>query len=241
MKYNLLFSFLIITILANGQSTEGVIKFKHTQYFEFENMPADMPKSQTNFNKLTFNATESIYDRDADVKIEEAVAEDNRRGFMMRRMRDRTERILYTNVDKEITLEQIGFFNKEFLVSDSLAEMKWKISAGEQKEILGYTCMKAILKDTSSKQIIAFFTPQITLPLGPDKYGQLPGVILEIQSAQTHIIATEVNLGPLSKALTLPTKGDKKTRKEFEKLREEKMKEQKEMWGGGGTTIRRGN
>jgi GLPGLI family protein len=236
MRFLFLFLFLLILQSNYGQQ-QGVIKYKQTQYFEFENMPADMPKSNTEYKRMFFDETASRYEKDPDIKIEEAEPE-GQRGWMMRRFRNRSESVIYKNLEKEQILEQIGFFGKDFLVSDSISDMKWKVSAGEQKEILGYTCMKAILKDTSSNVLIAFFTPQIALPLGPDKYGQLPGVILEIQSAQTHIIATEVTLSDAPFNIDPPTKGDKKTRKEFNKLRDEKMQEQREMWGGRGGNMR---
>ena len=225
--------FLLISTFSFGQQFQGVINYKHTQYFEFENMPADAPKSQATFKRLFFTDLESLYETNMDIKIEEAEAE-GMRGMMMRRFRDRSERILHKNLDTDIMIEQMGFFGKDFLVTDTIVLQQWKISAGEQKDIAGYTCIKAILKDTSSRQIIAFFTPQIPVSTGPDFYGSLPGMILEIQSAQTHIIATEVNLQPLTKAIMPPKKGEKMNRAKFEKLRAEKTKEMREMWGNRG-------
>lgn len=214
-----------------AQVAGGTVKYKHTTYFEFENMPADMPKSQESFMRLLFNNNESLYEKDPDVVVDNTENENVPR--MFRRMRDRSNRILYKNLEKEAVSEQIGFFGKDFLVSDSIAAIRWKVSAGEQKVILGYTCMKATFKDSTTNMVV-FFTPQIPLRFGPDKYGNLPGLILEVQSAQTHIIATEIKTE--TPQITAPSKGDKMSRKEFNVLREEKMKEQREMWGN-----RRGN
>lgn len=236
MKFKL-FCFFVFAAVANVFAQQGVIKYKHTQYFEYENMPADLPKSNTTYKKLTFSDMTSRFETDPDVKVE--VAEDQgQRGWMMRRFMNAPQPIIYKDYDKEQQIEQINFFGKDFLVSDSLTPMTWKVSAGEQKDILGYTCMKATLKDTSSNLIIAFFTPQISVPVGPDRFGQLPGVILEIQSAQTHIIATEIKLQDTALAVAPPNKGDKKSRAEFNKIREEKIKEQSQMWGGRGGNMR---
>lgn len=240
MKFNFT-NFLLLLVSAFtsfqtivAQVNSGTVKYKHTTYFEFEGMPADMPKSQEAFMRLSFNTNESLYEKDPEVKVTNVENENTPR--MFRRMRDRSNKIIYKNLDSNSVLEQTGLFGKDFLVSDSIAAIKWKVSAGEQKNILGYTCMKAIYKD-SLNNIIVFFTPQIPLRFGPDKYGNLPGVILELQSAQTHIIATEVIKD--SPEIKTPTKGDKMNRKEFDKIREEKMKEQREMWGrrGGETRI----
>lgn len=227
--------FLVITgcTYISAQVNSGTVKFKHTTYFEYENMPADMPKSHDTYMTLTFNNNESLYEKDKEVKTENTENDNTPR--MFRRMRDRSNKTIYKEVNSNILLEHIEFFGKEFLVSDSIADIKWKVSAGEQKVILGFTCMKASYKD-STTNIIVFFTPQIPLRYGPDKFGNLPGIILEVQSAQMHILATDfIKNNPEIKK---PEKGDKLTRKEFDKIRNEKMQEQREMWGRRGGEVR---
>ncbi len=211
----------------------GTIKYTQTMYFEFENMPADMPKSNDAFMQLKYNTSESLYEKDPENKTQADETQDGPRRW--RRMRDRTKNIIYSNVDQSSVLEQTGLFGKDFLVSDSLKSLKWKISAGEQKNILGYICMKATFKD-SLRNLVVYFTPQIPLKFGPDKFGGLPGIVLEVQSAQLHIIATQILTE--TPVITPPSKGDKVSRKEFDKIREEKMKEQREMWGRGGNEVR---
>ena len=227
--------FMIFLVLnADAQTRTGTIKYKQTMFFEFENMPPNMPKSSDAYMQLKFNGVEALYEKDPDVKDDQSAdASDGSRRW--RRMRDRSKRILYSNTGTSSVVEQTGLMGKDFLISDSLKNLKWKISAGEQKSILGYTCMKATFKD-SLRNIAVFFTPQMPLQHGPDNFGGLPGVILEVQSAQMHILATEMIAG--TPVITPPTKGDKMTRAEFNRLREEKMKEQREMWGRGGNEVR---
>lgn len=237
MKINLILLLIMSQTLVFCQvKNEGIIKFKQTNYLSFENMPDDAPKSVETAMQLSFTESESIYQKDPDVVITEDEPNGNR---WMRRMRDRTNRIYYKNLDDESILEQVGLFNKEFLVKDSIANFKWKVSAGEQKDILGYMCMKASYKD-SIQNFIVFFTPQIPISTGPDEYGKLPGLILEYQSENKHIIATQIDLEKLKNPIAKPDKGNAMTRTEFNKMREEKMKEQKEMWGGRGRGSGRG-
>jgi GLPGLI family protein len=231
-RFSALFFFIAYSNLSS-QSGSGIVKFKHTVFFEFENMPADMPKSSESFTRLVFNGPESIYEKDPDIKIE--VNENDNTPRMFRRMRERSNKTTYKNLEKSIALENLNLFGKDFLITDSIENFKWKVSAGEQKIIAGYTCMKASYKDSLSN-IVVFFTPQIPKKFGPDKFGNLPGIILEVQSAQTHIIATEIKLEATE--IKVPTKGDKMTRKEFEKLREEKTKEMRQMWGQRGSETR---
>jgi len=224
-----LFVLLLSSVGIKAQIDAAQVKYKQTNYFEFENMPADMPKSQSSYMRLLFNKNESLYEKDTDVKEEQVADEGMQR--MFRRMRERQNRIYYKSLEDGGVLEQTSLFGKDFLISDSIAAIKWKVNAAEQKQILGYTCMKAFYKD-STTNLVVFFTPQIPLRFGPDKYGNLPGLILEVQSAQLHIIATEVVPGPV--LFEKPTKGAAVKRNEYEKIREEKMKEQREMWGGRG-------
>lgn len=235
-KSYILFATILMALNLKAQTNYGKIKFKQTNYIDTEKIPAqfaaDVPKSVESFMQLTFSAKASLYEADPEKKVEENPNDNTPR--MFRRMRERANTVYYKDLSSKTSLEQSKFFGKEFLISDSISAYKWKVSAGEQKTILGYTCMKAIYKD-STNNIIVFFTPQIPVSSGPEKYGSLPGMILEVQSAQIHIVATEILKDEI--AISPPAKGDKKTRKEFEKLREEKMKEQREMWGnqrGGG-------
>jgi GLPGLI family protein len=113
----------------------------------------------------------------------------------------------------------------------------------EQKKIGGYSCMKAELKDTS-RTVVAWFTPQIPVSIGPGGFGQLPGMILEvdIDEGQQVITATVVEMKKLNAdKIVKPTKGKEVTREEFEKISEEKMKEMEEEMGGSGMRIRIGN
>jgi GLPGLI family protein len=236
MKHSLYLFLLFSSYFGFSQSTEGLVKYKKTTYFEFENMPSDMPNSSDEFVKLSFTNTESLFEKDADVVI----PEDPNAPRWARRMKDRNNKTIYKKYEQDLSIEQMNFFGKDFLISDSISSLKWKVSAGEQKTILGYLCMKALYKD-STENLVVFFTPQIPVSSGPDKFGKLPGLILEVQSAQVHIIATDIKLEKLSTPISQPTKGDKMTRANFNKLRDEKMKEQGEMWGkrDGNIRIRR--
>lgn len=209
IKTSLYIITILIAVNLEAQTTFGKIKFKQTNYIDTEKLPpqfaADAPKSIDAFMQLTFNQKESVYEADPEKKVEENPNDNTPR--MFRRMRERANNVYYKNLSTKTSLEQSKFFGKDFLISDSISSYKWKVSAGEQKSILGYTCMKAMFKDSTSN-IVVFFTPQIPVSLGPDKYGNLPGMILEVQSAQIHIIATEILKEEI--AIVPPSKGDKK-------------------------------
>ncbi|TYP99499.1 GLPGLI family protein [Tenacibaculum adriaticum] len=81
--------------------------------------------------------------------------------------------------------------------------------------------------------VTAWYTPQIPVSNGPEKYWGLPGLILEINSDRTTILCTEVVLNPTEKVMIeAPTKGDKVTREEYNKIMKKKMEEMREMFRG---------
>jgi GLPGLI family protein len=236
MVKKIFFLFLQIIAVNIWSQSSGVVSYTHTVYLDLEGIPPGMqssiPKSFSSAMELKYDKGGSIYQRDKSVV--EPEPEGDRR---FRRMRQRVNNVIYKNYAESKMLEKIDFMGKEFLVEDSISVFPWKISAGEQKTICGLMCMKASYQDSTSKYVV-FFTPQIPNPTGPDKYGKLPGMIMEYQSSTVHIIATAVKAS--EEKITMDTKSKAMTRAEFNKIRDQKMAEQKEMWGKqGGVTIMR--
>ena len=79
------------------------------------------------------------------------------------------------------------------------------------------------------------------MSIGPGEFADLPGLILEISMANGDrtVVADKVELKtPDKKAIEKPTKGKSVTRAEFNKIRDEKMKEMGATPGGGGGTMK---
>lgn len=81
--------------------------------------------------------------------------------------------------------------------------------------------------------VTAWYTPQIPVSNGPGEYWGLPGLILEVNSGKTTILCTQIVLNPKERVeIEAPKKGDKVTRKEYNKIVKKKMEEMREMWRG---------
>ncbi len=85
---------------------------------------------------------------------------------------------------KEYEQEYLG---KKFIVKDTINTF-WKMT-NDSKEIMGYKCFKATCEKvvvnaagTFKNDIIAWFCPQLPYQFGPMGYGQLPGLIFELQT-----------------------------------------------------------
>ncbi len=230
-NFTIIFSFLLLFIglKVSGQTTQGIITYKHTLFNEENNNFMPMPPSFEVTTQLHFNIKESFYERNTETEID--IDPNDRRSRWIRNMMTQRIKTFYKNTEEDVFIEAQKMFGKDFLISENLPQRKWKISAGEQKDILGYMCMKAMYKD-STENVVVYFTPQITLPHGPDQYGGLPGLILEVQSADFHILAQSI--GDTIPKIQKPKDGEKISREALNKLREEKTKERQEMWGDRG-------
>lgn len=90
--------------------------------------------------------------------------------------------------------------NKGYITSHDINKLgDWRIT-NETKEIIGYTCYKAYFSTNNSElkraSIImprfAWFTTDIPLSGGPTLFGNLPGLILELETKSAHFVARNI-------------------------------------------------
>jgi GLPGLI family protein len=101
--------------------------------------------------------------------------------------------------------EQLG---KKYIVEDTLPKHRWKI-LNDIKEVAGHVCMNAYLEDPIRKhKIIAWFAMDMPIPFGPDGYGGLPGMILELDynDGAVRVSADKITLKKLTTELQFPEK-----------------------------------
>ena len=158
-------------------------------------------------------------------------AKKNDNGRRWRWMRNNDD-ILYKNINEGRQIDQSDLFGKNFIVEDTCQTWKWKIYAAEQRDVQGFTCMKAIFQDSTS-MLEAWFTPQIPISNGPHIYGGLPGLILEMRMENRHIVATKIEEYTQLEPYPTPSDGEVITKEEYDKIKEEKQKEREAMWRGG--------
>jgi GLPGLI family protein len=161
---------------------------------------------------------------------------------------------LYKNFTQSKSILSSELAGKSYLVVDSITQQPWKLT-NETKQILGYTCLKATRKitveaapmrmmvingpggntnrDTSRPQpreieLVAWYAQDIASPVGPENHGQLPGVILELDTdnGATVYKALEFKKQVDQKQLKEPKKGKTVTAAEFSKMRMDLMQQQ---------------
>ena len=157
---------------------------------------------------------------------------------------------LYKNTKEKRYAGKRDLFGKAFIVKDELKEIEWKLES-ETKQIGQYTCYKATTTRTVERIVIgvddeeqqqepsvinitAWYTPDIAVSTGPDRFWGLPGLIMEINEGKSKIICSKIVLNPDEVAeIAEPSKGKVLTEAEFDKLMGEKMKEMEKMNRGG--------
>lgn len=170
-----------------------------------------IPQFKVDYFDLIFSGDQSIYQPGRE-------SDGNRNaGFFFQA--PAAANVVYKDLAKQLYVGQKQIFESRFLITDSLRNISWKILP-ETRSIGQFTCRKAVGRICDSVVVVAFYTDEIIPSNGPESFGGLPGMILElaIPRLYTTWIATKVELWQEedSNALHPPGKGRKASNEELE-------------------------
>lgn len=133
--------------------------------------------------------------------------------------------IFYKNIKKNLNYQYKTKHLKTFKITNT--PVIWK-KTKFFNTILGYRCYKALgtfdNPQTLDEEytIEAWFTSKIPVPFGPKGYGDLPGLILELNVANNHYIAIDIDeFADIQ--IDEPTNGEKISKKEYQQFLDEKF------------------
>jgi len=235
---------LLLTVsFAQAQDIHGKIEYNETTQFKMnfggaidEAIISKLPTSNSHSYELIFNKNKSLYRTSNNPEKQDSPKGmfTTDEGAQIEIKTKRTEDVTFYNIDKKELIQKIDFMDRVFLIKDDLKSMKWKIET-DAKTVLGYNVQKATYTEDSTTYE-AWFTTQIPTSIGPSRFVGLPGAILElnVNEGERTYVATKVDL-QIDEAndIESPGKGKKVTREEYNKIREEKMKEMAEEFGAG--------
>lgn len=256
-----LFTGMVCLSTLKAQVKEGTIVYEQKtnmhKAIQDEQMKAIIPEFRTARFMLLFSDSISVYKTIPEDEAPDPFAGGNGPRVIMRMGGGGGD--LYKNFSQAKSVQAAEVGGRNFLITDSIRQQPWKLGT-ETKNILGYTCHKATRKvmqaaggmrrivmgggapDTSSQgrqqakevEIVAWYADDLVSPVGPENYGQLPGVILQldVDNATNVYTATEIKKTVDLKELKEPKKGKVITRPEFTKMMSEMMSS-----GGGGFRI----
>jgi GLPGLI family protein len=227
---------LLMAVLTAGAQTSGEILYEE-QIDMHRRIPAEraemkefIPPFRTQKSLLTFTENQYTYQNLPDEQ--QAPPPPSPEGTEVRMTFVRPLESWYYHIDEDRQVNQREFFGRKFLIKDAAPTFAWKLT-GKQKDILGHTCQEALFQD-SIRTIVAWFAPEIPVPGGPQEFGQLPGMILEMNFDAGERIIRAVSITPKApETLTIaePKEGKTVTRAEFQAIVKEKMGEMN--WQGG--------
>lgn len=254
-KILLLLSAVVNYAVLNAQVKEGTITYEQKvnmhRTIQDEQMKAMIPEFNTSKFLLYFSDSVSMYKPVPQDEAPDPFEGGGGRRIVFRFGTGGGD--LYKNLAQAKSIQTSEIGGKNFLIVDSIKQSPWKLGT-ETRQILGYTCHKAtrtitmnspgrriimagngsgeVTKDSTiaapkgkEVEVVAWFADDIISPVGPENYGQLPGVILQldVDNGATVFNATEVKKTVDVKELKEPKKGKVVTRQEFTKMMSEMM------------------
>ncbi len=271
----LLIALTSITTTATAQMKEGKISYERKinmhRNLPDPQMKSMIPEFRTDKFELIFNESVSLFRSVVDEEAPDPFANAGGGGGGGMRMNFRMPTAnTFTDVAKQMQYEERAFFEKEFLIVDSLKQYKWKLSE-ETKTIAKQLCKKATTMITAPQmrmrvsiggpgnntdttantprapketELVVWYAENIPVSFGPDSYSGLPGVIMEIDQDNGANVTTAVEVSAKypKKELVAPTKGEKMNRAQFQENMQKLMQDM-QRGGGirmGGTAIRIG-
>lgn len=238
----LFISLLILSATIIGAQSSGMIIYEEKMDLH-KNLPPerqDMKDMIPQFNisnfELIFSGDESLYRAQKQEELPTTTTSAGGPPMGMRFGGGRANRVVYKDLAKDTMIDSRDFMQKQFLITGSPSPRKWKIGK-KHKEILGYNCLEASFREDSVTTMVAWFTPQLPVSNGPSDYQGLPGMILQVDvnDGLRMVTATAIKLDSVdTSVIVAPNKGKEVTPEEFEKIREEKMKEMGMQQGGQG-------
>jgi GLPGLI family protein len=212
--------------LAIAQVKEGKVLYERVTNMykrlspEQQNMKAMIPEFTKDRQQLLFAGDASIFTSlpdEADIR-DQAGQDGNRLNFHM----NAGSNEIYKNYAEEKIVELRELGTKKYIIEDTLRKLSWKLN-DDTMVIKSYHCKKAVTKNKQGDNITAWYTEEIPIPSGPEQFGGLPGLILQIDIGDGLIVftATDIQAGAGNQLVKAPTGGKKISRQDFQKMMDE--------------------
>lgn len=103
-----------------------------------------------------------------------------------------------------VVAKEGGIFEDDY-IQDTLPKINWEITTREE-QVKGFQCnvAKAFY---GGKELVAYFTLEIAVPIGPRLYGGLPGAILKLEITNTNQVIEAENIYLDGQATTSSSSG----------------------------------
>lgn len=206
MKNLILILFLFSIVSANAQSVKITYSEKRIVSQEkLDAMPIDVREatlaemSIPKLFEMEYSGGVSFYQREKNAKdfkykSESTTIDENGKQVNSSIIADQktTPFFYYKEFANNLMLFKLTNANINFDGKDTLINWNWEIST-ETKNMKGYKCKKAISKKFNSL-VTAWFTEEIPIKAGPEKYDGLPGLILHLTNLGQEFTAEKIEI-----------------------------------------------
>ena len=215
----LLLSCLLIGLNLYSQNLKGKVTYKITNKISFNKDTIKDKKIKDIFSKLLSNSKDDnisfelfFNNKKSHFNYVDKMELDNSTiNILLIDAQNRGS--VFSDYDSKTTLTL--FPSEEILIRDSFSNFNWRITQ-ETKNIGGYICYKAVGEKNIYRKInnyhkkvnlTAWFSPELSAPVGPAGYGGLPGLILELtEEGYVKFYATKISLKNNKKMKSVPRK-----------------------------------
>ncbi len=173
-----------------------------------EKMKAQIPKFNSSYFDMIFDTTRSIYKPGREVEGNV---------FKMFGGGPATDNVVLTDFVGKSVKASKKIFEQKFFVEDSMRKIEWKVK-DEIRTIANFKCHKAVGIICDSVYVVAFYAEDIPVSGGPEMFGGLPGMIMELAIPRLHTTWTATKLemvAPKDTDFTIQEKGKKVNEKEL--------------------------
>ena len=144
--------------------------------------------------------------------------------------------VYYSNRSDNYMVHQRDFGGELYLIEGEFTSVQWKLLK-ESKKIQNYTCYKAIgivkflsskTGEMTSREVEAWYSPEISIPFGPIGYNNLPGLIFELKDRNVVYYLKSIEFNTKNKMDVLkPKRGIRISEIAFEYLGKNAFEERK--------------
>ncbi len=193
-----------------------------------EYMKQMLKQLKTQEYKLSFNKNSALFK-----KVEALSVENNPVVEAFTKSISQFSGEVYFDRIKKLVIHKKDFSGSTFLIHKN--NVNWVLTHDTLK-IDNYLCYKATTTQTieSSEGIhklkaTAWYAPEISLPYGPDGFGGLPGLILQLENNGILTIIKKIEfLNNETIKISLPTKGEEITEEEFNAIVKKRFENRKD-------------
>lgn len=235
LVYLVLFCLIAFSFIANAQTTQKV-NYKVTHNWVKKISAVDYISEATRSkyeyvwgNRAEYSSNSVLYFNEKSSLFEDSIDQSEwaSKGYSYRE----DEYQIYRDIENKRTYDLMRTLNKLFVIDDSTYNENWKV-LNNIREIAGHICMSAQYNDElTGNKVIAWFALDLPYPIGPERYGGLPGIILEININDGAKVISAESIEELTKyTIEKPThkkRVKKITEEEYQALIREHVEEKK--------------